>query len=100
MPVVLLTATTATLLLHVATKWTAYGRGTVAQYRKYSWGFQARAPQTCTRGFCSSMRTKTCFLCLLSMGHLALWPGGREEGGTCNLRRAFPAGPGKCQTGF
>ena len=47
MPVVLLTATAATLLLHVATKWTAYGRGTVAQYRKYSWRFQARALRTC-----------------------------------------------------
>ena len=43
MPVVLLVATTVTLLLLVATKWTAYGRGTVAPYRKYSWDFQARA---------------------------------------------------------
>ena len=43
MSAVLLMATTTTLLLLVATKWAAYGRGTVAPYRKYSWDFQARA---------------------------------------------------------
>lgn len=66
MPVVLLTATTATLLLHVATKWTAYGRGTVAQYRKYSWGFQVCALQSCACGICllSAQRTNICFSCL------------------------------------
>jgi len=31
-----------TMLMHVATKWAFYGRGTQAQYRKYSWSFQAR----------------------------------------------------------
>jgi len=42
MPVVLGAAITVTMLMHVATKWAFYGRGTQAQYRKYSWSFQAR----------------------------------------------------------
>lgn len=46
MPVALLVALTVSLLLLVATKWTAYGRGTVTPYRKYSWDFQARALDT------------------------------------------------------
>ena len=78
MPVVLLMATTATLLLHVATKWTAYGRGTVAQYRKYSWGFQARALKTtCASGLCSLKAIRLCISCLLSlsMEQLCAGPG-------------------------
>ena len=46
----LLTAMTIMLLLLVATKWTAYGRGTDAPYRKYSWDFQVRALETAYEG--------------------------------------------------
>jgi hypothetical protein len=58
MPVVLGAAITVTMLMHVATKWAFYGRGTQAQYRKYSWSFQARgrglAPVLTRRRRCRS----------------------------------------------